>query len=109
MNIVGESFHQDVLRAALKTHGRGESVVVATLECEPQNKFDPNAVVVKIGEQPVGHLSRAVAKSFHVWVVASPTPVICKGTLNGGTRDKPSIGLVLDFSPVYMLRDSQVF
>jgi hypothetical protein len=105
MAIVGESYRQDVLRAALETYGNAENAVVATLECEPQNEFDANAVVVKIGDQPVGYLSRDVAERFRPFIAVSPTPVTCKATLRGGTEDKPHIGLVLDFSPVHLLRD----
>jgi HIRAN domain len=110
MAIVGESHRQDVLRAALETHGTAENAVVATLECEPQNEFDANAVAVKIGGQLVGYLSRDVAKRFRPFIAASPImPVTCKSTLMGGTADKPSIGLVLDFSSVYLLRDDPAF
>ena len=78
---------------------------VATLECEPENEADANAVAVKIGGQRVGYLESDVAKRFRPFIAASPTPVICKATLSGGTEDKPSIGIVVDFSPVYLLRD----
>ena len=83
--------------------------MVATLECEPQNEEDANAVAVKIGGQLVGYLDRDVAKRFRPFIAASPTPVTCKAKLLGGTEDKPSIGIVVDFSPVYMLKEGQGF
>jgi hypothetical protein len=105
MAVVGESFRQDVLRAALETHGHAEHAVLATLECEPENEADANAVAVKIGGQLVGYLASDVAERFRPFIAASATPVICQATLRGGTEDKPHIGIVVDFSPVYLLRD----
>jgi hypothetical protein len=105
MAVVGESYRQDVLRAALETHGHAENAVMATLECEPENQADANAVAVKVGGQLVGYLERDVAERFRPFIAVSPTPVICKATLRGGTEDKPNIGIVVDFSPVYLLRD----
>jgi hypothetical protein len=38
--VVGESHRQDVLRAALETHGNAENAVLVTLECEAENAVD---------------------------------------------------------------------
>jgi hypothetical protein len=106
MAVVGESHRQEALRSALEACGRE---VRATLECEPANAYDSNAVAVKIDGKHVGYLERDVAKRFRSFIATVSKPVECSARLTGGTTDKPSIGVVLDFSPIYALRDGQAF
>lgn len=102
MDVVGESFHQEALQAILLNEGRE---VVAQLIPEPDNPKDSNAIRVVIGGRDVGHLRRDVAKSYIVYLAARRSPVACTATLTGAAPGKPSIGVVLDFSPVYELRE----
>jgi len=71
---------------------------------EPTNPYDTNAVRVEIDGRHVGYLARDVAKRFAPFV-ASAQPITCQPELHGGTPDKPSIGVVLDFTAVYELRE----
>lgn len=102
MDVVGESFHQDALQLILKKHGRR---VKAQLVPEPTNPKDHNAVRVVIHGYDVGHLRREVAKTYVVYLAALSNHIICKAELTGAERGKPSIGVVLDFAPVYDLRE----
>ena len=90
LGIVGESHYQDAIRRCRQ----GDRVV---LKREPENPYDENAVAVlrENGEQ-IGHLSRDHAE----WVAR----VIDEGKkveakikrILGGTRDKPTRGVVID-------------
>lgn len=104
MAVVGESFHQAELQQALSAHGRELS---ATLKPEPDNPYDSNAIAVLVEGVIVGHLAKDVAKRFHALLTTLPTPVVCPAALHGGTPDKSSIGIVLDFKPVYAIRGDQ--
>jgi hypothetical protein len=52
----------------------------------------------------VGYLSRAVAKSYQKTLLRQSAPVFCPAKLTG--RGKRSIGVVLDFDQVRILKDS---
>lgn len=68
IEIVGESnYEQAIRRAAGPKTPDGVSVnTVADLVPEPNNKYDPNAIAVKVGGQTVGYLSREYAVSFSI-------------------------------------------
>jgi hypothetical protein len=103
VDVVDESFYQDTLRALEATEG--DRPFRVRLVPEPDNPQDPNAVaVVTDANAIVGHLSRAVAKSYHQALLRQAAPVFCPAKLTG--RGKPSIGVVLDFDQVRILRDS---
>jgi len=90
LSIVGESHYQDAIRPCRQ----GDRVI---LKREPENPHDENAVAVfrENGEQ-IGYLSRDHAE----WVAR----VIDEGKeveakikrILGGTRDKPTRGVVID-------------
>jgi len=92
VSAVGESQYQHVLRRIAKS-GR---VCWALLVAEPDNPFDGNAVAVHIQGKTVAYLSRTDAKRYQsrLRTLATPMPVPAK--LIGGTRHKPSFGVLLD-------------
>ena len=107
MEVVGESHYQVALQALadlFTTIGRTDRSFSACLRPEPTNPHDPNAIAVTTDDQTViGYLSRPVAKQFGPTLRAQPTPVVVQAQLRGGSTQQPSIGVVLDFSPVYEL------
>jgi hypothetical protein len=102
IGIVGESYRQDALRTLLKEN-RDRSFV-AVLKCEPNNPHDANAVMVcsEDGDH-LGYLERRMASEW-CHFIASQKELRCDAELRGGTSDKPSIGVVLDFTEAKRLK-----
>ncbi|MGD0272456.1 MAG: hypothetical protein ABSB96_01790 [Gaiellaceae bacterium] len=130
VEVVGESYYQDALRcvAAIATspepfldeltgyarkaaeEDRGERWFRAALICEPDNKYDCNAIAiyaVGVGEVgqlsgKVGHLSRDDAIEYQpVFEALSAhdcSVAACPAFLIGGTKEKPSYGVLLCLS-----------
>jgi len=104
LEVVGESFHQDVLRAIV---GPSESYVrvpvVATLCPESDNGHDPNAIAVWISGSQVGHLSREDAVRFRSRILALHQQaggwIGLPGVVVGGGEGRPSYGVFLDYEP----------
>ena len=100
----GESFYQPTLHktASLATEEDGELVLRAILLPEPGNKYDPNAVAVYSDAGIVGYLPRDVVpryrRVFEEIERQGCKAGVCRGVLMGGTRDKPSYGVVLRLS-----------
>lgn len=95
--VVGESFHQDALAAALRAHPDRHCRVV--LRAEPTNPYDRHAVAVDCEESGAqfGHLSRKNAAELCSTVVRLPLPARCfDANLYGGESGKPSIGVAFD-------------
>jgi HIRAN domain len=69
IEIVGESFYQDHIRALAKIVGNGRFPI--RLIAEPANKYDKNAVAVSTNFATVGHLSRQTAKLWQPIVLAA--------------------------------------
>jgi hypothetical protein len=66
VEVVGESHYQDELREVCGS-SRWEEVrceVTAGLVAEPDNPYDPNAIMVVIGGMKVGYLSRGDALDY---------------------------------------------
>ena len=64
--IVGESFQRDHLVQLIKKHKAievGEIYTTATLELEPSNDFDPNAVKVLVEGLQVGYIPKSFSES----------------------------------------------
>lgn len=94
IDIVGESFHTDNLKALKRKHGDGELQIV--LRPEPSNPYDSNAVVVLVDGLAVGHLARDMAREWQPMLIAAEAEgFVCIGTaqLLGGTREKPNVGV----------------
>jgi hypothetical protein len=92
LNIVGESYRQK----AIKHCREGDQI---NLRREPKNKYDSNAVAVlrKSGEQ-IGYLSREDAEWVARIMDAGDTVEARIKWLTGGTRDKPTYGVVIDIN-----------
>jgi ectoine hydroxylase-related dioxygenase (phytanoyl-CoA dioxygenase family) len=108
LDVVGESFHQDELRALYNQVQ--DSWLSGFLMPEPLNPHDSNAVSVMIitestdksdaGKFEViqaGHLKKEQAKKVSKKLISlcendAYIPILCK--LSGGSLDKPSLGLI---------------
>lgn len=109
ITVVGESHYQTQLRRAKSCAERVADrdgyhlEFLSQLEPEPTNAFDCNAVRLLFGGQTVGYLTRADAVTFlqtHAEAIASKRPIFARTRIIGGTWEKPTIGLLLDFSLV---------
>lgn len=100
--IVGESYRQNALKALSgERRMRGENVFfTAALVAEPGNAYDPNAIKIFIhGGAHVGYLAKEVALEYRdvaQALTAANAAGLCRATLIGGQKGKPSIGVVLD-------------
>jgi hypothetical protein len=99
LSVVGESQYQLALQQ-IAQRGR---IHWAKLVPEPGNPFDSNAVMVEIDGQTVGYLSRGEARRYQRQLLPLAEPIQVPAKLIGGTRDKPSIGVVLDHREVEAL------
>lgn len=60
-------------------------LVEAVLIPEPDNPYDPSAVVVKINDKTVGYLARDTAKLFCSALVSNKfEAALCEAAINGG-------------------------
>jgi len=63
-DVVGESFQRDHLVQLIKKHNltdSGELYTTATLKLEPENAFDPTAVMVVIEDLQVGYIPKSMS------------------------------------------------
>jgi len=102
LEVVGESFHQDVLRGAVGPNdGYVRIPVVATLTAEFNNKYDSNAIAVWVARAQVGHLSREDAATFRAPLLRLEQqvggPVGLPGFIVGGGEGRPSYGVFLNY------------
>ena len=103
-NVVGESHCNANLRRIIMDEGinsnvGGEIFTQAFLLCEPQNKFDKNAVAVVIALKRVGYVPREDAKDLapQLTSMASRGEVhLVKARI--GWRDPAVIGVQLDLA-----------
>lgn len=100
--VVGESHYQPALRAA--TGGRKAAswddhiAVKAQLVPEPKNKFDRNAVAVRVGGRTVGHLPAEVAVEYQpvlLGLLRRGVLGTCKGAIVGGGTKSYGIWLMV--------------
>lgn len=102
VEVVGESNYQPTLQVARSRAHEidGRLKFWAIIEPENDNPHDPNAVVIKFGNEKVGYLSKANAKVFrasHADAISKNVPIAARAVLTGGTSGKPTIGVMLDF------------
>lgn len=85
--VVGEARYQDALSRIVGGHnrdGHGHECD-ALLVPEPANKYDPYAVQVLIGGEPVGYVPKEATARIHAaW--ASFGPLVCRARIDGGWR-----------------------
>ena len=101
LDVVGESFHQDSLKALHEEYG--EHWFAGFLLPEPFNQFDPNAVMV-LAINPsdysvvqIGHLAKDQAKKVQKKIIKllvnnMYVPIIL--LIKGGEPDKPNFGVL---------------
>jgi hypothetical protein len=90
LGVVGESFYQDNLLRIVggRSPGGANFPVVAVLEAEATNRFDSNAVAVKVDGLRVGSLPRKAAATYQKHVIRLTAhharPVALRGVIGGG-------------------------
>jgi hypothetical protein len=85
--VVGEARYQDALSRIVGGHnreGHGHECV-ALLVPEPSNKYDPNAVQVVIGGEPVGYIPKEATVRIHA-ASASFGALACQARIDGGWK-----------------------
>ena len=116
LEVVGESFYQDHLRAITGYRPPEEHVdeeIRAILVAEDHNPYDPNAIAVWIkdpqaGYLQVGHLSREDARRYRPGLLAQQQergrPIALAGVIVGGAKgiDRAGmLGVFLRHDPVH--------
>ena len=72
-DVVGESFQRDHLVQLIKKHNltdAGELYTTATLKLEPENAFDPTAVMVVIDDLQVGYIPKSFSPAMTDYIKA---------------------------------------
>ena len=72
-DVVGESFQRDHLVQLIKKHNltdSGELYTTATLKLEPENAFDPTAVMVVIEDLQVGYIPKSFSPAMTDYIKA---------------------------------------
>jgi hypothetical protein len=106
MGIVGEArYGVEIRRIAGRRQAQGECMeFTVTLLPEPDNEYDPNAVVVLSDRsKTIGYLSREDAAEYgpvFTALAAHGQVAQCRAKMFGGTDAKPNIGVWLDIDPV---------
>lgn len=91
LEVVGESHHQDVILALIggRRSGRVRGTFLASLIPEPDNRYDPDAVSVRIDGRHVGYVTRPGAKAYKP-ILARLTEAgrvaYCRADIVGGGR-----------------------
>lgn len=99
LSVVGESHYQETLARLSGAPSRGEHRYdcTALLVLEPDNPYDPKAVMVQVDEKCVGYLSRQNARRFGPKVqkmTEAGEPTICLAFIGRGP-DHPNLGISL--------------
>ena len=101
--IVGESHYQTEIEALAGGRTRSGSTgkrIDVVLQPEPDNPYDPHAVVVKAGSLTIGYLARDVASLFNAALAdAGYSSGGCKAAIKGGwdrDGDEGSFGVFLN-------------
>lgn len=107
--VVGESNYQNAIaKAAGRLGPDGPSpqsrVHLASLEREPANKHDPDAVVVKIGRSTVGYIARERTDTYHPildWAASGGYGLLSRAYITGGfmlDSGRANLGVILHHS-----------
>lgn len=116
LEVVGEGSYQGALEriSGGKTEdGAANRDHLAVLWPEPNNRYDRNAIAIKIDGHTVGYLSRENALRYQAtvrWAEAHGRKIACHARLTGGwqrgRRDTGSFGIVLQLgSPAECILD----
>jgi hypothetical protein len=97
--VVGASRYQEELEQIVggRTEEGAEHYCGAILIPEPENQYDPNAVVIKISGSTVAYLRRAVAEQFKLLLsqrgyLAAGCGAVIVGGWDRGPRDRGHLG-----------------
>ena len=108
LEVVGESHYQEVLWRCVGgiTEERVRHPIVAVLEPERHNRYDSNAIAVKIDWEVVGYLAREDAAAYRPGLQALESrygnPIGLEGVIVGGGPRADGLGLLgvfLDHNP----------
>ena len=91
-DVVGESFQRDHLVALIKKHNltdAGELYTTATLKLEPENDFDPTAVMVVIEELQVGYIPKPFSAEMTEYIKAKGGKSLQVPARVGWDKDSP--------------------
>lgn len=114
--VVGEASYQDALQRAAGGRQR-EGVnhrIVAVLLPEPENRYDPSAVAVKVGVETVGYLPRKIAPRFLEALSgqgydAAACHAMIVGGWDRGRGDKGHFGIYLDATLAFELEAVDIY
>lgn len=91
-DVVGESFQRDHLVALIKKHNLtdvGELYTTATLKLEPENAFDPTAVMVVIEDLQVGYIPKPFSSAMTNYIKAKGGKSLQVPARVGWDKDSP--------------------
>ena len=91
-DVVGESFQRDHLVQLIKKHNltdSGELYTTATLKLEPENAFDPTAVMVVIEDLQVGYIPKSMSGEMTDYIKAKGGTSLQVPARVGWDRESP--------------------
>lgn len=91
-DVVGESFQRDHLVQLIKKHklaDSGELYSTATLKLEPENDFDPTAVMVIVEDLHVGYIPKSMSAEMTEYIKAKGSQTLDVPARIGWDRDSP--------------------
>ena len=91
-DVVGESFRRDHLVQLIKKHNltdTGELYSTATLKLEPENDFDPTAVMVIVEDLHVGYIPKSMSGEMTEYIKAKGGNTLQVPARIGWDRDSP--------------------
>jgi hypothetical protein len=91
-DVVGESFQRDHLVQLIKKHNltdSGELYTTATLKLEPENAFDPTAVMVIVEDLQVGYIPKSFSGEMTEYIKAKGGKTLQVPARVGWDKDSP--------------------
>jgi hypothetical protein len=91
-DVVGESFQRDHLVQLIKKHNlvdSGELYSTATLKLEPENDFDPTAVMVIVEDLHVGYIPKSMSGEMTEYIKAKGGNTLQVPARIGWDKDSP--------------------
>jgi len=100
---VGESHHRQTIISILRDHNAmklGELFVEATMQKEPQNEFDEDAVAIYVNDKKVGYVDSGLSWEVSNYLTKRKLDGIRVKAVFGWDTSNPSppIGLRIDFN-----------
>ena len=91
-DVVGESFQRDHLVQLIKNHNAiedGALYTTATLKLEPENAFDPTAVMVIVENLQVGYVPKSMSAEMTDYIKAKGSSTLDVPARIGWDTDSP--------------------